>query len=172
MRPAPEDDLSDSILMSDEEEAKPRLPTAARTTVAPPGGGDPALAEQMNSRVMPAAKALAAPARILVTLVADYSKAMSTQQIGMMQSSATKIEQRGKELAQKLADFDRLCKTPLPQDPALTDDLADRMNDPDIQLLRSLARCAKEFREDEKEAMNELSSIVDDAQQVVDRLKP
>jgi serine/threonine protein kinase len=151
------------------ELAEPTTIAANDSSGSSMGGSN--IAGQMENRVQAAARALAPPVRLLASIVAEYSKAMDKQQIGMMQANALKIEQRGKELAQKLGDFDRLCKTPLPQDPELSQRLAEKMTEPDIQLLRSLARCAKEFREDEKEAMSELAGIVDDAADAAERLK-
>ncbi len=167
-----------------EEEAEPQPKTRLSRRSAPPAkraalsSDDPQnnrMVEQMNARLSAAAKALAPVARALVTLIGEYANSVNNKQLGMMQGHATKIEQRGKELGNKLAEFERLCKTPMSMDSAEAEELgsmwAERANHPDIQLLHLLAERAKTFRENASESIGELSSMTDDATQAVERLK-
>jgi hypothetical protein len=133
------------------------------------------LAAQINARLAAAARAMVPSARMLVTLIAEYSKSVNNRQLGMMQANAGKIEQKAKDLSEKLAEFERLCKSPLAMDSGNTgeiaDQLAERANDPDIRLLRSMADRAKTFRENQSGAINDLSGMLGEAQAAIERLK-
>jgi hypothetical protein len=136
------------------------------------------LAAQVNTRLAAAARGMVPSARMLVTLIAEYSKSVNNRQLGMMQANAGKIEQKAKDLSEKLAEFERLCKSPLATDSDNTGEisdaaaqLAERANDPDIMLLRSMADRAKTFRENQSGAINELSGMLGEAQAAIERLK-
>jgi serine/threonine protein kinase len=136
-----------------------------------------ALASQMDARINAALRNIGPAARMLMAIVGEYSKSVAQHQIGMMQGNATKIEQKGKDLAAKLADFDRLCKSPLSlnadadQLHALSERLAERANDPEIRLLQQFAERAKTFRSDETNAIAELNAMLPAVQEVVENLK-
>jgi uncharacterized coiled-coil protein SlyX len=110
---------------------------------------------------------------MLVTLIGEYSKSVNNRQLGMMQANAAKIEQKAKDLTDKLADFERLCRSPLAMDAdgGGAADLAERANDPDIKLLRTMAERARIFRENQSGAIAELSGMLDEAQAAIERLK-
>jgi len=136
------------------------------------------LAAQVNSRLTAAARAMVPSARMLVTLVGEYSKSVNNRQLGMMQANAGKIEQRAKDLSEKISEFERLCKSPLAIDSVNTAEmseaaaqLAERADDPDITLLRLMAERARIFRENQSGAINELSSMLPQAQAAIERLK-
>jgi serine/threonine protein kinase len=137
------------------------------------------LAAQMNARISANLRVLAPAARVLMTLFGEYTKAVNNHQIGMAQSNATKIEQKGKDLAAKLADFDRLCRSPLTLNAGDAADLAKeagerlaaRSEDPDVQLLKSLADRAKDFRNDQVGAASDIAAIASEVDAAVERLK-
>jgi hypothetical protein len=136
------------------------------------------LVAQLDSRLAAAARAMAPSARMLVTLINEYSKSLNNRQLGMMQAHAAKIEQKAKDLSEKLAEFERLCRSPLATDAGNTDELreaaaqlADRANDPDIKLLRLMADRARLFRENQSGAITELSPMLGQAQAAIERLK-
>ena len=114
---------------------------------------------------------------MLVTIINEYSRSVAQHQLGMIQSNATKIEQKGKDLAAKLADFDRLCKSPLSlnadagQVHELSRRLAERASDPEIRLLQQLAERARTFRADQTNAIAELNAMLPAVQEVVENLK-
>lgn len=137
------------------------------------------LAAQMNARISANLRVLAPAARVLMTLFGEYTKAVNNHQIGMAQSNAAKIEQKGKDLAAKLADFDRLCRSPLTLNAGDAADLAKeagerlavRSEDPDVQLLKSLADRAKDFRNDQVGAASDIAAIASEVDAAVERLK-
>jgi hypothetical protein len=144
--------------------------------------GDPEvdkLVAQMNARISANLRTLAPAARMVLTLYGEYTRAVTSHQLGMMQTNAGKIEQKGKDLAAKLVDFDRLCRTPLSMDSggasgALKDAsrrLAERSEQPDINLLRSLADRAKTFREDQTGAAADLAALSPQVEEAIERLK-
>lgn len=150
-------------------------PRAAPTTSS---GDADKLVQQMNSRLSAAARNIAPPGRMIVTLINEYSKSVSNRQLGMMQSNAVKIEQKGKDLLDKLADYERLCRSPLTMDANASEEvremsatLSARADQPDIQLLRSAGELAKTFRENQSQAVTELTAIVDEIAAAVERLK-
>jgi hypothetical protein len=136
------------------------------------------LVEQMNGRIAAALRTLVPAARMLITIIGEYSKAVEHRQLGMMQSNALKIEQKGKDLAAKLADFERLCRSPISVGGAdsqrlrqISAHLAERSDDPDVRLLRSLAQRAATFREDQTAAIVDLDAIIPEAQDAIERMK-
>jgi serine/threonine protein kinase len=134
--------------------------------------GTDKMTAQVNSRLSAAARSMVPAARMLVTLIGEYSKSVNNRQLGMMQAHAAKIEQKAKDLTDKLADFERLCRSPLGMDAdGGAADLAERANDPDIQLLRTMAERASIFRENQSGAISELSGMVDQATAAIERLK-
>lgn len=162
---------------SGEDESAPPPESSDETRGPPPrafGEGDAdKLTAQVSSRLSAAARAMVPAARMLVTLITEYSKSVNNRQLGMMQANATKIEQKAKDLSEKLADFDRLCKSPLAidADGGGAADFAERANDPDIRLLRTMADRAKIFRENQSGAISELTAMLDEAQAAVERIK-
>jgi serine/threonine protein kinase len=137
------------------------------------------LVGQMNARISANLRTLAPAARVLLTIFGEYSKAVSNHQIGMMQANAAKIEQKGKDLAGRVADFERLCRSPLTLDAGENQDLiqqagdrlAKRAEEPDIKLLKSLADRAKDFREDQSRATSDLAALVPQVEAAIERLK-
>jgi hypothetical protein len=137
------------------------------------------LVAQMNARLSASLRVIAPAARMVLTIFGEYSKAVANHQLGMMQSNAGKIEQKGKDLAAKLTEFDRLCRSPLTMDAggggeALQDAsrrLAERSDDPDINLLRSLANRAKSFREDQTASAEDLTAMAPEVEAAIERLK-
>lgn len=134
---------------------------------------------QMNSRISANLRTLAPVARMLLTIFSEYSKSVSNRQIGMMQANAAKLEQKGKDLAAKLADFDRLCRSPLSlgsgENAELLQEagarLAERSEDPDIKILKSLAERAKSFREDQANATADIQALVAEVEGAIERMK-
>jgi hypothetical protein len=137
------------------------------------------LLAQMNARISASLRILAPAARMVLTIFAEYTRAVNAHQLGMMQTNAGKIEQKGKELAAKLVDFDRLCRSPLTLDSDGGNDLlqdasrrlVERSEHPDINLLRSLADRAKTFREDQTGAAADLAALAPQVESAIDRLK-
>jgi len=137
------------------------------------------LVAQMNARISANLRTLAPAARMLLTIFGEYSKAVTAHQLGMMQANAGKIEQKGKDLSAKLMDFERLCNSPLTLDSGGGSDvlrdasrrLAQRSEDPDINLLRSLADRAKSFREDQTAAAADLAALAPQVDAAIERLK-
>jgi serine/threonine protein kinase len=137
------------------------------------------LVAQMNGRISASLRILAPAARMLLTIFGEYSKAVTSHQLGMMQTNAGKIEQKGKDLAAKLMEFERLCHSPLTLDSdggsELLKDASRRLNErsehPDINLLRSLAERAKTFREDQTAAAADLAALAPQVEAAIDRLK-
>jgi hypothetical protein len=137
------------------------------------------LVGQMNARISANLRTLAPAARMLLTIFGEYSKAVSNHQLGMMQTNAAKIEQKGKDLAGRLLDFERLCRSPLTLNAGENEELiqqaADRLarrgEDPDIRLLKSLADRAKEFREDQSRAATDLAALAPQVEAAIERLK-
>jgi serine/threonine protein kinase len=137
------------------------------------------LVGQMNARISANLRTLAPAARVLLTIFGEYSKAVSNHQLGMMQANAAKIEQKGKDLAGRLADFERLCRSPLTLDAGENqeliqqagDRLAKRAEEPDIRLLKSLADRAKDFREDQTRAASDLAALAPQVEAAIERLK-
>ncbi len=137
------------------------------------------LVAQMNARISASMRILAPAARMLLTIFGEYSKAVTSHQLGMMQTNAGKIEQKGKDLAAKLMEFERLCHSPLTLDSdggsELLKDASRRLNErsehPDINLLRSLAERAKTFREDQTAAAADLAALAPQVEAAIDRLK-
>jgi hypothetical protein len=114
----------------------------------------------------------------VLTLVDEYARSVSNSNLGMMQGNAAKIEQKGKDLAEKLADFERLCRSPLSvgegdskENRELSQEFLNRIDMPDIKLLRKVAELAVTFRQNQSEAINDLSALVPDVQAAIDRLK-
>jgi serine/threonine protein kinase len=147
-----------------------------------PSSGNPqvdALVSQMHSRISANLRVLAPAARMLLTIFGEYSKAVANHQLGMQQANAGKLEQKGKELLAKLVDFERLCRSPLTLESGggsaeLRDAsrrLAERCEDPDINLLRSLAERAKTFREDQTGAAADIKALQPQVEAVIERLK-
>jgi serine/threonine protein kinase len=137
------------------------------------------LVSQMNSRISANLRTLAPVARMLLTIFGEYSKSVTNHQIGMMQSNAAKLEQKGKDLASKLADFDRLCRSPLALDTGENADLlremsvrlAERSEDLDIKTLKSLAERAKVFREDQTNATADIQALAPEVEAAIERMK-
>jgi hypothetical protein len=137
------------------------------------------LVGQMNARISANLRTLAPAARVLLTIFGEYSKAVSNHQLGMMQSNAAKIEQKGKDLAGRLMDFERLCRSPLTLNAGENqeliqqagDRLARRAEDPDIRLLKSLADRARDFREDQTGAASDLAALAPQVEAAIERLK-
>ncbi|HEX4055960.1 MAG TPA: serine/threonine-protein kinase [Tepidisphaeraceae bacterium] len=137
------------------------------------------LVSQLNSRISANLRTLAPVARMLLTIFSEYSKSVSNRQIGMMQANAAKLEQKGKDLAAKLADFDRLCRSPLSlgsgENAELLQDasarLAERTEDPDVKVLKSLAERAKDFREDQANATADIQALVGEVEAAIERMK-
>jgi serine/threonine protein kinase len=137
------------------------------------------LVAQMNARLSANLRTLAPAARMLLTIFGEYSKAVTSHQLGMMQTNAGKIEQKGKDLAAKLVEFERLCHSPLTLESdggsELLQDasrrLAERSEHPDINLLRSLAERAKSFREDQTAAAADLAALAPQVEAAIERLK-
>jgi hypothetical protein len=137
------------------------------------------LVAQMNARIAANLRILAPAARMVLTIFGEYSKAVTSHQLGMMQTNAGKIEQKGKDLAQKLMEFERLCRSPLTLDSdggsELLKDASQRLTErsehPDINLLRSLAERAKTFREDQTAAAADLAALAPQVEAAIDRLK-
>jgi serine/threonine protein kinase len=137
------------------------------------------LVAQMNSRISASLRILAPAARMLLTIFGEYSRAVTSHQLGMMQTNAGKIEQKGKDLAAKLMEFERLCRSPLTLDTdggsELLKDagkrLTERSEHPDINLLRSLAERAKTFREDQTAAAADLAALAPQVEAAIERLK-
>lgn len=134
-------------------------------------------ARDYTNQALAAERALIAPARTLLTLINEYAKAASVRQLGQMQSNAAKIEQKGKELAQKLADLDRLAQSapggshPSPELSAAVDRLAQRGEEPDMRLLHDLAETASGFRASQAESAARLAQLLPQAQAAVERLR-
>jgi len=137
------------------------------------------LVVQMNARIAANLRILAPAARMVLTIFGEYSKAVTSHQLGMMQTNAGKIEQKGKDLAQKLMEFERLCRSPLTLDSdggsELLKDASQRLTErsehPDINLLRSLAERAKTFREDQTAAAADLAALAPQVEAAIERLK-
>ncbi|MGA2439469.1 MAG: hypothetical protein ABSH08_00795, partial [Tepidisphaeraceae bacterium] len=137
------------------------------------------LVGQMNARISANLRTLAPAARVLLTIFGEYSKAVTNHQLGMMQANAAKIEQKGKDLAGRVADFERLCRSPLTLDAGenqdliqqVSDRLAKRAEEPDIRLLKSLADRAKDFREDQSRAASDLAAMAPQVEAAIERLK-
>ena len=137
------------------------------------------LVSQMNSRISANLRTLAPVARMLLTIFTEYSKSVSNRQVGMMQSNAAKLEQKGKDLAAKLADFDRLCRAPLSLGSSenaellkeMSARLAERSEDPDVRTLKSLADRAKNFREDQANATTDIESLMPEVEAAIERMK-
>jgi serine/threonine protein kinase len=137
------------------------------------------LVSQMNSRISANLRTLAPVARMLLTIFAEYSKSVTNRQIGMMQSNAAKLEQKGKDLAAKLADFDRLCRAPLSLGSSenaellkeMSARLAERSEDSDVRTLKSLADRAKNFREDQANATADIEALVPEVEAAIERMK-
>jgi hypothetical protein len=137
------------------------------------------LVAQMNSRISASLRILAPAARMMLTIFGEYSRAVTSHQLGMMQTNAGKIEQKGKDLAAKLMEFERLCRSPLTLDSdggseLLRDAgkrLTERSEHPDINLLRSLAERAKTFREDQTAAAADLAALAPQVEAAIERLK-
>jgi hypothetical protein len=133
----------------------------------------------MNSRISANLRTLAPVARMLLTIFTEYSKSVSNRQVGMMQSNAAKLEQKGKDLAAKLADFDRLCRAPLSLGSSenaellkeMSARLAERSEDPDVRTLKSLADRAKNFREDQANATTDIESLMPEVEAAIERMK-
>jgi hypothetical protein len=97
----------------------------------------------------------------------------------MMQSHANKIVQKGKELLAKLADFERLCKSPLtidgandsPQIRQLAEDMASKTQGGDYLLYKRLADSAIAFGADQTAGLDKLRQLTAEAQLTLDRLK-
>lgn len=133
---------------------------------------------QYNNRINAGLRALAAPSRMLVTLVTEYEKSVNNRQLGMMQTNATKIEQKAKDLTKKLAELDALSKSPLmfdsresPQLRLAHEQIASKARDADVQVLAALAKQALAFREDQTSTFNELRTQLAQAQQIIEKLK-
>ncbi len=137
------------------------------------------LVSQMNSRISANLRTLAPVARMLLTIFAEYSKSVTNRQIGMMQSNAAKLEQKGKDLSAKLADFDRLCRAPLSLGSSenaellkeMSARLAERSEDSDVRTLKSLADRAKNFREDQANATADIEALVPEVEAAIERMK-
>jgi serine/threonine protein kinase len=137
------------------------------------------LVSQMNSRISANLRTLAPVARMLVTIFTEYSKSVTNRQIGMMQSNAAKLEQKGKDLSAKLADFDRLCRSPLSLGSSehaellkeMSGRLAERSEDSDVRTLKSLADRAKNFREDQANATADIEALVPEVEAAIERMK-
>ncbi|MGD0464212.1 MAG: serine/threonine-protein kinase [Tepidisphaeraceae bacterium] len=137
------------------------------------------LVGQMNSRISANLRTLAPVARMLLTIFGEYSKSVSNRQIGMMQANAAKLEQKGKDLAAKLADFDRLCRAPLSLGSSenaellqeMSSRLAQRSEDSDVRILKSLADRAKNFREDQAGATADIESLAPEVEAAIERMK-
>jgi hypothetical protein len=97
----------------------------------------------------------------------------------MMQANALRLEQKGKDLAAKLLEFDRLCRAPLTLETGGASDLlrdagrriAQRAESSDIRLLQTLADRSKNFREDQTAAAAEIGELVPQVEAAVERLK-
>jgi hypothetical protein len=133
----------------------------------------------MNSRISANLRTLAPVARVLLTIFGEYIKSVSNRQIGMRDANAAKLEQKGKDLAAKLADFDRLCRAPLSLGSSENADLlremsarlARRGEDSDVRILKSLADQAKNFREDQANAAADIESLAPEVEAVIERIK-
>jgi hypothetical protein len=134
---------------------------------------------QMNARISASLRTLAPAARMLMTIFGEYTKAVNNRQLGMIQANAGKIEQKGKDLAGKLADFERLCRSPMSlgsgEDAQLLKEaskrLAARAESSDINLLRTLAERAKSFREDQTAAAADITALGPQVEEVIEKLK-
>ena len=137
------------------------------------------LVQQMNARISANLRVLAPAARMVLTIFGEYSKAVSSHQLGMMQANALRLEQKGKDLAAKLLEFDRLCRAPLTLETGGASDLlrdagrriAQRAESSDIRLLQTLADRSKNFREDQTAAAAEIGELVPQVEAAVERLK-
>jgi serine/threonine-protein kinase len=136
------------------------------------------LEQEITQALSAALRAIASPARMLVTHVNEYNKASENRQTAAMQTNAAKVEQRGKELAALLMDLDRLCASPPglgPRDAQelshLVQNLAQRSDGEDIQLLRSAADMSAEFRQDPFTAVQQLTPLLPQIQQISERLR-
>jgi serine/threonine protein kinase len=137
------------------------------------------LVGQMNSRISANLRTLAPVARMLLTIFTEYSKSVTNRQVGMMQSNAAKLEQKGKDLAAKLADFDRLCRSPLSLGSSenaellkeMSGRLAERSEDSDVRTLKSLADRAKNFREDQANATADIEALLPEVEAAIERMK-
>jgi len=175
--PAP---ASEDKNAGDDESALMVVDTDA-APAGPPVTGDAAadaLLVQYNNRINAGLRALAAPGRMLITLVMEYEKSVNNRQLGMMQTNATKIEQKAKDLTKKLAEVDALSKSPLSLDsresPRLRqahDQIAKKARGADVQVLAALAKQAMSFREDQTSTFNELRTQLAQAQQIIERFK-
>ena len=97
----------------------------------------------------------------------------------LIQTSSVKVEQKGQELTAKLAEFDRLCHAPALQEAGRTEQLRAIVNkftqcaeEPDIQILRTVADYARTFRADTNQAMTALNPLLSPMQEVINRLNP
>jgi hypothetical protein len=137
------------------------------------------LVGQMNARISASLRTLAPAARMLLTIFGEYTRAVTNRQLGMVQANAGKLEQKGKELAGKLADFDRLCRSPLSLDGGkdaqllkqASKRLATRSESADINLLRTLSERAKSFREDQTSAAADITALSPQVEAVIEKLK-
>jgi hypothetical protein len=137
------------------------------------------LVSQINARISANLRVLAPAARVVITIFGEYSKAASSHQLGMMQANALRMEQKGTDLAAKITDFERLCRTPLAMESGSAADLlreaarriAQRAESSEIHLLRTLADRAKSFREDQATASAEISELVPQVEAAIERLK-
>jgi serine/threonine-protein kinase len=162
----------------DESPAAP-APRAAAATASTGNSEVDKLAAQMQSRIAASGRALVPPVRLIITLTDEYSKSVTNRQLGMMQSHANKIVQKGKELLAKLADFERLCKSPLtidgandsPQIRQLAEDMASKTQGGDYLLYKRLADSAIAFGADQTAGLDKLRQLTAEAQLTLDRLK-
>ncbi len=173
-----EQSSSDDTVTSPAETRTPRSSSASEDVETGNAEVDQLIA-QMNSRISANLRTLAPVARMLLTIFAEYSKSVSNRQIGMMQANAAKLEQKGKDLAAKLADFDRLCRSPLSLGSGENAELlreasarlAERSDDPDVMILKSLAERAKNFREDQANATADIQALIGEVEAAVERMK-
>ena len=136
------------------------------------------LITQMNARISAAMRTLAPTARTLITVFGEYTKAVTNRQLGMIQSNAGKLEQKGKDLSAKVTAFEQLCRSPMPmggEDAQVIKEasqrLAKRAETAEINLLRSLADRAKSFREDQSSAAAEITNLAPQVEAAIERMK-
>ncbi|MGA2582048.1 MAG: protein kinase [Tepidisphaeraceae bacterium] len=156
-------------------------PAASKSAKAPKATGDAnldKLVEQMNSRLSTAKRNLAGPAKVMLALIDEYSKSVANHQLGMMQGHANKLEEKAKDLAAKLADFDRLCHSPLavgdadsPEIQEISAQFAAMPEQPDIVLLKTFVEKAADFRQNQAEAIDELNELSPQVKAAVERFK-
>jgi serine/threonine protein kinase len=167
---------------SGEEENANTFSVAEPPEEAPQAPVDPRvqrLVSQIEAKIGESARALADPARALLAALADYSKAAGANNVSLMQTAAVKVEQKGQELTSKLADFDRLCHAPALADPSRPEQLraiaakfAQRTEEPDIQLLRTVADYARNFRANSTQAQSALAPLLPQVNQIIEQLNP